>query len=126
MALSELERAVLRKAQDALRLKKAVFVCYAIDYACVPGSNPDDLRKAKKRLTRYVMKRLSGRATVAQWFFRKYERWLDNDIQRKVRIAWISWMLGEEPVFDGNTKRVLESYMNPLCGRPRTTGSTTT
>lgn len=115
MALSDVERNILLQARDAVRKCEHTFICYAIDKAYVYGDQVE-VRKAKTRLLWYIHTALGVNATLGGWLAKKYgNHWFnDYDLQRKARIAWIDWMLGEEPVFDRKTRSLLKKRMKPL------------
>lgn len=116
MALSDVERNILIQARDAVRKCEHTFICYAIDKAEASGYRLDEVRKAKTRLLWYIHNALGVNATLGGWLAKKYgNHWFnDYDLQRKARIAWIDWILGEEPVFDRKTRKLLQTRMKPL------------
>lgn len=114
MALNDVERSILIQARDAVRKCEHTFICYAIDKAYVYGEQ-DQVRSAKTRLLGYVHNALGVNATLGGWLAHRYgDHWYyDYDLQRKARLAWIDWMLGEEPVFDRETQKRLQKRMRP-------------
>jgi hypothetical protein len=114
MALTAIERKVLECARKALKDVKETYICHAIERANLEGVKRADLRCAKDRLRGYVMRRLGDNATLSGWQADKYGgRWMREHVTRKARIAWITWMLGEENQIDQDTRREFAIYMHP-------------
>jgi hypothetical protein len=105
MALTVTERKVLIDARDLIRTRAQTFVCHAIEAAYVESANPDTLMKAKERLRKYIRFSLEpGCTTLGSWIAKQNKgRWMSDALGRKARIAWITWMLGEEIVVDAQT-----------------------
>jgi hypothetical protein len=96
MALTDIERRILETARDAIRSGRNTYVCVAIDKAVIPRKY-DQVRSAKGRLRRYVERSLAGHLTLDGWLSaNKRTSWRTKARKRKARIAWISWMLGED------------------------------
>jgi hypothetical protein len=96
MALTDIERRILETARDDIRSGRNTYVCFAIDKAVIPRKY-DQVRSAKGRLIRYVERSLAGHLTLDGWLSaNKRTSWRTKARKRKARIAWISWMLGED------------------------------
>lgn len=114
MALTAIERSVLIAAREVIRTEKENFVCHAISKAFVPLTKQRDITKAKDRLCAYVRSQLGGNSTLNLWMAKRTGRWMnDYDLERKTRIAWITWMLGEPVELDEQTARGFAAYLNP-------------
>lgn len=114
MALTVIERKVLEAARQSIRNGDEKYVCYAIDRARVTTYAPQKLKDAKFRLRNYISRSLDGRGTLGYWLAKEYRgEFMSYDLQRKARIAWITWMLGEPVEVDAQTERQFKSYMHP-------------
>jgi hypothetical protein len=114
--LSELERKLLNLARSAIRAGREKFVCYAIDNARISErvATYHELWEAKNRLRQYISRSLNYRGTLGNWLAAKNRNsWMDSELQRKARIAWITWMLGEEVVVGKATQRAFALYLKP-------------
>ncbi len=118
MALNAVERKVLEHARRAIRVGKQSYVCHAIRDAYVEDANKVQLRTAKKRLRSYIEQSLEGRTTLGSWLALKtgarvngYRDLMDHGLQRAARVAWITWMLGEEICLSSDTERGFARYM---------------
>jgi hypothetical protein len=101
MALTAIEREVLKVARESIRENHYDFVCHAIEFAEVPDAPLDDLNLAKNRLRNYVLDSLGSFSTLGVWIARRNRgRWKSETYVRNARIAWITWMLGEKVNFD--------------------------
>ena len=101
MALTAIEREVLKVARESIRTKKYEFVCHAIEFAQVPDAPLGELILAKNRLCAYVRESLRGFCTLGIWIAHR-NRWRckSERYERNARIAWITWMLGGKVKFD--------------------------
>jgi hypothetical protein len=114
MALTAIERRILECARAYIQSGAQDYVCYAIDKAYVTGAPYTKVVAAKHRLIGYVQKSIRGHSTLASWAsVRNGGRWMSIDVQRKARVAWITWMLGEESKLDTQTRREFSIYLNP-------------
>lgn len=89
--LSKTERLILREALRLIENRHKRMICYAIRSAHVYRTDSD---KAKFRLQKYIMKKLSPDATLGAWNIDQ-GRFLNDESERAARIQWIKWMLGE-------------------------------
>jgi allophanate hydrolase subunit 1 len=103
MALTAIERKVLKAARESIRAKRHEFVCHAIEFAQVPDVPQEKLRLAKARLCSYVSNSIGGFSTLGIWIAHwNRGHWKSAIYERNARIAWITWMLGEKVKFDPN------------------------
>lgn len=114
MALTALERKILESARQEVRARKQKFICYAIKAARIYGEPAQEVRAARLRLTKYVMDCLGDyHSTLGSWLADRSDgRWMDDDLQREARIAWITWMLGEKVEFTPETRRLFYIHLN--------------
>jgi hypothetical protein len=114
MALTVIERKILEAARTAISKQHQSYVCLAIKWATVEG-NKAKVAIAKRRLTCYVDGLLEGHLTLGDWLRSKCNGdWQKFDhLPRALRVAWITWMLGEPVVIDETTRKQFEDYMNP-------------
>lgn len=89
--LSKTERLILQEALRLIENHHEMFICHAIRsaYVCRPDSD-----KAKFRLQKYIMKKLSPNPALGSWNLDQ-GRLLSSESARAARIQWIKWMLGE-------------------------------
>lgn len=114
MALTEIERKVLKSVRQALVSFRVSYICHGIQVAKVRGVKAYELDAAKRKLRCYVMRRLGDHATLGSWLAaRNYERWMPDYLMRKARIAWIDWMLDKDFKLDDTTRREFGIYLNP-------------
>jgi hypothetical protein len=114
MALTVIERKVLEVARQTIRNSDEKYICYAIDKARVKTYDPQKLVAAKVRLRNYISKSLNGWGTLGYWLAKNHNQgqFMTNELQRKARIAWITWMLGEPIEVDAKTKRQFSIYLS--------------
>jgi hypothetical protein len=115
MALTVIERKILEAARLLIQDSKQMFICYAIDMVPMPKGRRQEYSEAKIRLRNYISSKLKGHGTLGNYLLKTYRRgYMSVDLQRKARIAWITWMLGEPVEVDVQTQRQFAIYMNPL------------
>lgn len=113
MTLNVLERKILESAREMVRNGRESHICYAIDKATVPTYDSHRRISAKIRLRNYISKMLEGRGTLGFYLMKKYrqEKFPADSLLREARVAWITWMLGEEVVLDADVQRAFARYM---------------
>ena len=102
MALTAIERKVLRAAQLRIVQQRNVYVCTALrdaasDMAC--SGSPEYM--ASQRLRAYIMTQLgSDCGSLEDWCFmnRLIATSQNPEAMRASRIEWINWMLGDDNV----------------------------
>jgi hypothetical protein len=114
MALTAIEREILKVARDKIINGQDAYICHAINKTRFISGNQHEVWCARQRLRAYIMKKLNGYSSLGMYLSNKYrQEELPYDLQREARIAWITWMLGEKFEFDAKTKRQFEIYMHP-------------
>jgi hypothetical protein len=89
--LSKSERLILQEALRLIENYHEALICRAIQSAHVYGKDSD---KAKLRLKKYIMEKLSPDVTLGGWNMTQ-GRLMSGESKRAARIQWIKWMLGE-------------------------------
>lgn len=99
MALSSLERRILVVARLMIEGGKETFLCHAIKKAYLDEVADEEVLEAKGRLLDYIKSMLDGSMTLGTWLTAKFpqENWcFDYNLQRTIRVAWVSWILEED------------------------------
>lgn len=107
MALNKIERRLLEEVRESLIARKYFYICYAIaGVKRIPGVKQDDLESAKNRLIGYILEKLSPHVSLTGWLHDMAGGYceLSFDFQREARLAWVAWMLGENPVISETSK----------------------
>lgn len=114
MALNSIERKILENVRRSIKAGNETYICNGIGKYRVRVDNLQELRDAKNRLYRYIERRLDGSGTLGQWVARKHKKFaiMNMELQRKARVAWITWMLGEEVKISQKDVRRLKEYFN--------------
>jgi hypothetical protein len=115
MALNDIERKILESVRRSIQAKNQTYICYAIDRARVRWNNRQDVYDAKNRLKNYIHRKLEGNGTLGYWLALKHRHdmlFMDKGLQREARIAWITWMLGEEILVDVQIAKKFAEYFN--------------
>lgn len=113
MALSTVERRILIAARNRLKEHKNTYICTAIEAVRIARACREEVAAAKTRLRRYIVARLEGYSSLNGWLNEGAEigEGVGGFLAREARIAWITWMLGEEPEFDESVKEHLDRFM---------------
>jgi hypothetical protein len=113
MALTVIERKLLEGARTLIQEGKQKYICYALDKVSVRTYDPGKLTAAMSRLCDYISTSLKGFATLGYYLSSTNNQlfYPTDDLQRKARVQWINWMLGEPVKFDAQTKRQIAIYM---------------
>lgn len=113
MALSTVERRILIAARNRLKEHQNFFICGAIDKVRISRACREEVADAKERLKKYIMARLEGQSTLSGWLNvgTQFGDGVSSFLIREARIAWLTWMLGEEPEFDENVKKALDAFV---------------
>lgn len=86
------------------------YICYAIDKAYATTYDIQKLRDAKQRLIGYVNGSLEGSGTLGSWLMERSGLFMPYELQKEARIAWLTWMLGEEVVLKKATLQAFKKY----------------
>jgi len=122
MALTTIERKILESARRMIRSRNEDYICYAINLVRVPGADFSEVQSAKVRLKKYVMRKLNGKSNLGDWLANKVgafsgnrwnTKWMNLTLQRHARVAWITWMLGEEIKVSANVRAAFDEYLKP-------------
>src|ERR1700756_2172544 len=111
MALNQVERKILERARELIRDRGYKYVCYAINDIQLQEVPKAEVISAKYRLKKYIERKLGEHPTLGSWAAQKHSgRWMNEDLQREARIAWITWMLDEKITLDKNWRRAFDVY----------------
>lgn len=94
MALNKNERRALELARERIRLRYNACICFALDDVVDHVAD----KAAVSRLVDYIGDALGEAAWLEDWQ-QKRGLFVNNEITRLDRIAWIDWML-DQPVID--------------------------
>jgi hypothetical protein len=118
MALSLVERKLLRRALHALQEEQEHYICDAINGAHVPAEDETSVQNAKIRLCDFIQTHLFPSATLGGWIVHQSPRGRHYvptaEALREARIAWVKWMLEEDYEIPDAAKEELERCI----GRP--------
>jgi hypothetical protein len=113
MALTVIERKLLEGARTLIQDGSQTYICYALDKVRVIPYDPHKLISARSRLCDYISESLQGHGTLGSYLSSTNDQlfYPTDDLQRKARVQWINWMLGEPVEFDAKAKREIATYM---------------
>ena len=116
MALTVIERKLLEGARKLIQAGEQTYICYALDKVHIITYDPAKLAAAKSRLCGYISESLQGHGTLGSYLSSTCRQlfYPTDDLQRKARVQWINWMLGEPVEFNAKTKREIATYMRPI------------
>lgn len=104
MALSKIERALLKNARTLIATQQERYICLALATAAMSAgyrlisagrrAEAEETHAAGERLRHYIANALDGYSSLDAWYV-THSLPSTAAALRAARLAWIDWMLGE-------------------------------